>query len=81
MHSLYLRESFGYKSSLSLLDAPFSCMLHFVDGNLLILVLYVNDLIFTGDEQLICFCKDDLAREFKMKDIGLMHYFLGREVW
>ncbi len=26
-------------------------------------------------------CKDDLAREFKMKDMGLMHYFLGMEVW
>jgi hypothetical protein len=23
----------------------------------------------------------DLAREFEMKDIGLMHYFLGLEVW
>eukprot|EP00253_Pinus_taeda_P019684 PITA_19684 len=26
-------------------------------------------------------CKEDLAREFGMKDIGLMHYFLGLEVW
>eukprot|EP00253_Pinus_taeda_P026628 PITA_26628 len=26
-------------------------------------------------------CKEDLAREFKMKDMGLMHYFLGMEVW
>eukprot|EP00253_Pinus_taeda_P036290 PITA_36290 len=26
-------------------------------------------------------CKEDLAKEFKMKDMGLMHYFLGMEVW
>jgi hypothetical protein len=47
----------------------------------LIIVLYVDDLILTGDEQLIHSCKEDLAREFEMKDMGLMHYFLGLEVW
>eukprot|EP00253_Pinus_taeda_P035597 PITA_35597 len=26
-------------------------------------------------------CKEDLARDFEMKYIGLMHYFLGMEVW
>ena len=35
-----------------------------VEGRLLIIVLYVDDLIFTGDEQLIRSYKDDLAREF-----------------
>jgi len=52
-----------------------------VEGKLLIIVLYVDDLILTGDEQLIRSCKEDLAREFEMKDMGLMHYFLGLEVW
>eukprot|EP00253_Pinus_taeda_P010983 PITA_10983 len=33
-----------------------------------------------GDEKIIKSCKD-LAREFEMKDMGLMHYFLGMEVW
>jgi len=47
----------------------------------LIIVLYVDDLILTDDDQLIQFCKEDLAREFEMKDMGLMHYFLGMEVW
>eukprot|EP00253_Pinus_taeda_P036251 PITA_36251 len=52
-----------------------------VDGKLLIIVLYVDDLILTGDDQLIKSFKADLAREFEMKDMGLMHYFLGMEVW
>ena len=36
--------------------------------------LYVDDLILTSDDE-------NLAREFKMKDMGLLHYFLGMEVW
>eukprot|EP00253_Pinus_taeda_P026941 PITA_26941 len=40
-----------------------------------------NDLILTGDELLILSCKDDLAKEFEMKDLGLLHYFLGSEIW
>ncbi len=47
----------------------------------LILVLYVDDLIIIGAERLIEHCKRDLATKFEMKDIGLMHYFLGLEVW
>jgi hypothetical protein len=47
----------------------------------LIVVLYVDDLFLTGDEQLIADCKANLAVEFEMKDLGLMHYFLGLEVW
>eukprot|EP00253_Pinus_taeda_P011278 PITA_11278 len=52
-----------------------------VESKLLIIVLYVDDLILTGGYQLIKSCKEDLAREFEMKDMGLMHYFLGMEVW
>jgi hypothetical protein len=52
-----------------------------VEGKILIIVLYVDDLILTGDEQLICSCKEDLAKEFEMKDLGLLHYFLGLEIW
>ena len=52
-----------------------------VEGNILIIVLYVDDLILTGDEQLIHSCKEDLVKEFEMKDMGLLHYFLGLEIW
>ena len=26
-------------------------------------------------------CKKKLTEEFEMRDLGLMHYFLGMEVW
>ena len=52
-----------------------------VDGKPLIIFLYVSYLILTGDENLIKSCKEDLAREFEMKDMGLLHYFLGLEIW
>ena len=46
----------------------------------LILVLYVDDLFITGAKRVISGCKEDLAMEFEMKEIGLMHYFLGLAV-
>jgi hypothetical protein len=46
-----------------------------------ILLLYVDDLFLTGEENLITDCKKKLATKFEMKDPGLMHYFLGLEVW
>eukprot|EP00253_Pinus_taeda_P025398 PITA_25398 len=52
-----------------------------VEGKLLIILLYVDDLILTSDEKLIKYCKEDLVREFEMKDLGLMDYFLSMEVW
>ena len=52
-----------------------------VKGKLFIIVLYVDDLILTSDEKMIKSCKQDLEREFEMKDLGLMHYILGMEAW
>jgi hypothetical protein len=46
----------------------------------IILILYVDDLFLTGEENIITDCKNKLATEFEMKDLGLMHYFLGLEV-
>ena len=47
----------------------------------LILVLYVDDLFLIGDERLTGYCNSNLAVEFEMEDLRLMHYFLGLEVW
>jgi hypothetical protein len=51
------------------------------DGEPVILLLYVDDLFLTGAKRLITECKRKLAAEFEMKDLGMMHYFLGLEVW
>ena len=45
------------------------------------MVLYVDDLFRTRYERLISECKSNLAVEFEMKELGLMHYFLGLELW
>ena len=47
------------------------------DGNPVMLLLYVDDLFVTGTDGLIADTKRNLAVEFKMKDLGVMHYFLG----
>jgi hypothetical protein len=54
---------------------------HIVGDECLILVLYVDDLFLTGSERLIVECKRALTSVFEMKDLGMMHYFLGLEVW
>jgi hypothetical protein len=50
------------------------------DGFPLILVLYLDDLFLIGDEKCIDGCKREITSEFEMKDLVLMHYFLGLEV-
>ena len=51
------------------------------EGNLVILLLYVDDLCVTGMDGLIADTKRKLAAEYKMKDLGMMHYFLGMDMW
>ena len=45
------------------------------------LLLYVNDLFLTGEEELSKDERRRLATKFEMKDLGMMHHFLGMEVW
>ena len=47
----------------------------------MIFLLYVDDLFLTGEEKLILDSKRKLIVEFEMKDLHMMHYFLGLEVW
>ena len=51
------------------------------DGNPVMLLLYVDDLFVIGMDGLITDTKRKLAAEIEMKDLGMMHYFLGIEVW
>ena len=46
-----------------------------------ILLLYVDNIFLIGNEKQIVECKKKLAEEFEKKDLGLMQYFLGLEVW
>ena len=48
--------------------------------DMLMLVLYVDDMLITGEDHLISKCKQELTVEFDMKDLGILHYFLGLEV-
>ena len=52
-----------------------------MDDEPIILLFYVDDLFLTGNEKQIIDCKKNLVEEFEMKDLGLMHYFLGLKVW
>jgi len=48
---------------------------------LLIIVLYVDDLIFMGsDEALVEEFKEEMKEEFEMIDLGLLRYFLRIKV-
>jgi hypothetical protein len=51
----------------------------FQEGKLLIVCLYVDDLIFTGNISVDEF-KTTMKTEFEMTDLGMMKYFLGIEV-
>ena len=51
------------------------------EGKTTILIVHVNDIILTGDDVYeIDHLKKELAKEFEMKDLGLLRYFLGMEV-
>jgi hypothetical protein len=55
--------------------------LKIVDDGPVILLLYVDNIFLIGEENFITYCKKKLVAKFEMKDLGLMHYFLGLEAW
>ena len=50
-------------------------------GRPMMLLLYVKDLSLTEKVEVIKVARRRLAAEFEMKDLGMMQYFLGMEVW
>ena len=50
-------------------------------GRTVILMLYVDELFLTWEDELIVDAKRNISTKFKMKYLGIMHYFLGMEVW
>ena len=51
------------------------------DGIPVILLLYVNDLFLTDEDELIKDAKRRLVAKLEMKYLSMMHYFLGMELW
>ena len=47
----------------------------------MITLLYLDDLFMTSEDGLIANMKRKLVVKFKIKDLGMMHYFIGMEVW
>ena len=69
-------KDLGFQKS----DVDSNIYLRVIKNQPLFLVLYVDDLFLTGEDSLINWCKKELKNEFEMKDLGLLHYFLGLEV-
>ena len=50
-------------------------------GNVILVALYVDDLIFSGNnDEMIEEFKSTVTREFEMTDLGLLKFFLGLDV-
>ena len=73
----------GFLSSLCFTKSKADSNLYYKveDGKPVILLLYVDDLFVRGMDGLIAHTKRKLAAEVEMEDLGMMHYFLGMEVW
>ena len=62
-------------------NADYSMYVKKTDAGLVVIVIYVDDLIITGDDKVqIANVKKVLGAEFDMKDLRELMYFLGIEV-
>ena len=68
-------------NSFSKSDGEPSLYIKIENGNVFIVFLYVDDLIFTrNDNFLIGEFKEAMKNKFEMTDLGILKYFLGIEV-
>ncbi|KAJ7954402.1 Retrovirus-related Pol polyprotein from transposon TNT 1-94 [Quillaja saponaria] len=69
--------SFGYQQS----NADHTMFVKHCHGRITILIVYVDDIVVTGDNPAeVSKLKSHLAKEFEIKDLGKLCYFLGIEV-
>ncbi len=67
----------GFQTS----NVDFSLYVKKIDHGIVVIIIYVDDLIITGDSDADIFdLKKVLKQKFKMKDLGKLRYFLGIEV-
>ena len=70
-------KSIGYKQS----NSDHTLFLKYNEDRITTLIVYVDDMIVTGnDSEEMKTLQKHLAREFEMKDLGELKYFLGIEV-
>lgn len=70
-------KSYGYYQS----EADHTMFFkHFIEGKIAILIVYVDHIILTGDDNAeLDKLKKRLADDFEIKDLGTLKYFLGLE--
>lgn len=50
--------------------------------NILIVALHVDDLVFTGNnEKMVEEFKVEMMKQYEISDMGLLHYFIGIEIY
>jgi Reverse transcriptase (RNA-dependent DNA polymerase) len=70
-------KEYGYRQS----DSDHTLFLKHNHGKLTALIIYVDDMVITGDDMIeIRDLEERLSREFEMKNLGGLKYFLGIEV-
>jgi hypothetical protein len=53
----------------------------YIGNHITILAVYVDDIIITGDDTVeIVRLKEDLSKDFEVKDLGQLRYFLGIKI-
>ena len=82
-HMAWYSRMGSFPMSLGFTKSKVNSNLYFkVEGKRpVMLLIYVNDSFLTGEDKLIKDARRKLATKFEMKDLGMIHYFLGMEVW
>jgi hypothetical protein len=62
----------------TLQDIYARCHMCIMEGNLIIVSIYVDDIVYTGSsERLLSEFKREMMQRYEMSDLGLLHHFLG----
>ena len=75
-------DSYFVENGIQRCPSKHTLYIKFVEpGDILIVLLYIDDLIFTGNNlKMVVEYREAMVKHFEMTDLGLMSYFLGIEV-